>query len=353
MTRTLAAALGVALIASVASAQPVPAPAAPLATADKAMTTLDGVSASGAVSDNDEREATIDFDQGNNYLNSGLFAQAVDKYKEALAHWDHPAIHYNLALALISLDRPLEVYDHLTEATSCGVEPLGQDKYNHAREYLRLVEGQIADIDVSCDKPGARVAVDGKEVFIAPGRYVAKVRAGMHSFLADKPGYVTRSVAPYVGPGKTFRVDLLLYTSDELTRYRRKWDRTWVPYTVIGAGALVALAGGGLELWAGSDFKQYDTAVAKCNKDNAVVNGGCSLTGTGIQSMQNSGTMKQTTGFVLYGVGGAAIVVGGVLAYINRREAYQIRPEELHGQGISIAPVVAPGVAGALVQGHF
>ncbi len=32
--------------------------------------------------------------------------KAAEKYREALALWDHPAIHYNLALALLNLDQP-------------------------------------------------------------------------------------------------------------------------------------------------------------------------------------------------------------------------------------------------------
>lgn len=346
MTRTLAVALGVALAASAAAAQP-----APIKPDDQPVTTLE-TSPGGAVSAEDERQANLDFHQGNDFLNNGLFVQAVERYGAALDRWDHPAIHYNLALALSSLDRPIEVHDHLTQAIAFGAEPLGMDKYNHAREYLRLVAGQIGDIEVSCDKPGARVAVDGKQVFVGPGRYTAKVRVGIHSFLADKPGYVARSEAPFVGPGTTVRIALPLYTSDELTRYRRRWDRAWLPYAVIGAGAVIGLAGGGLELWAGSDFKQYDAAIERCNRDNPVRNGGCSVTVPGIQSTRDRGALKQTTGFVMYGVGGAAIAVGSVLAYLNRSEAYQIRPEQLH-DGVSLAPVVAPGVAGALVQGHF
>ena len=355
MTRALAAAFGVALAVSVAAAQPTQAPAgAPMKTDEKAVTRLENNASVGdAVSADDEREARVGFLQGNDDLNNGLFLQAVDKYNEALVHWDHPAIHYNLALALINLERPLEVYDHLIKAIAYGFGPLDKDKYDHAKEYLRLVQGQLADVEVSCDEPGARVAVDGEDVFIAPGKYTAKVLVGKHTILADKPGYNSRIIAPFVGPGESFRIELKLYTAEELTHYRRRWDKAWLPYGVIGAGALFGFIGGGLELSAHSSFKDYDATVARCNQGNTTPNGGCSVTALGLQGMRDSGNLKRTAGLVMYGVAGGAIAAGAVLAYINRREAYQIRAEDLAEQRVSVTPMVAPGMAGALVQGHF
>src|SRR5690349_20589283 len=39
------------------------------------------------------------FTEGNGHLNDGIFGKAVDAYAEALKSWDHPAIHYNMAIA--------------------------------------------------------------------------------------------------------------------------------------------------------------------------------------------------------------------------------------------------------------
>ncbi len=331
-----------------------PTPAAPMKTDEKAGTKLESDSGgTRSISAEDEKAATVSFLAGNDYLNNGLFVQAVEKYDEALARWDHPAIHYNLSLALINLDRPLEVYDHLIKAIAYGPEPLDKDKFDHAKEYLKLVEGQLADIEVSCDKVGARVSVDGKEVFVAPGKFTQKVRVGKHTFHADKQGYNARITAPFIGPREKFRIELKLYTADELTRYRRKWDRTWVPYAVMGAGLVAGVVGGALELSANSSFKDFDEAVARCNASNPMTNGGCSATEPGLQAMRDSGNSKRTAGFVMYGVAGGALVAGAVLAWVNRREAYQIQPEQLTEERVSITPVVAPGMAGAMVQGTF
>jgi hypothetical protein len=309
-----------------------------------------------------EECALAAFHQGNDLLNNGLFPNAVARYREALKCWDHPGIHYNLALALINLDQPIEVFDQLNDAIKYGAEPIGQDKFDHAKEYLKLVAGQLADIEVSCDKPGAKVAVDGKESFIAPGSHKAKVRVGKHTFYGEKEGYNARVTAPFIGPGETFRIELKLYTAEELTRYKRRWDSTWMPYTVIGAGALVGIVGGIFELSASSSFKDYDDAVTRCNAMSQ--NTGCvTETNKAIVDMRNSGNTKRSVGFVAYGVGGVAIVTGALLAYLNRRQPYQIRPEDLEeqpdkdkdkaGHGVAITPVVSPELTGAMVQGHF
>jgi tetratricopeptide (TPR) repeat protein len=305
------------------------------------------------VSKTDEECALREFHLGNDFLNNGLFPGSVARYREALHCWDHPAIHYNLALAQINLDQPIEVFEQLNEAIKYGSDPIGQDKFDHAKEYLKLVAGQLADIEVSCSKPGAKIAVDGKEVFVAPGSYKAKVRVGKHTFFGDKEGYNARVIAPFIGPGETFRIELKLYTVEELTRYRRKWDRTWMPYTVIGAGALIGIVGGIFELSARSSYNDFDTAVAKCNTTAM----GCAASTPGLLDMRNSGNTKRTIGYVGYGVAGAAIVTGAVLAYLNRRTAYQIRPEDREEEkaeaAVSIAPIVSPELTGALVQGHF
>ncbi len=303
------------------------------------------------VSGADEKEALTAFRQGNEFLNNGLFPQAVEKYRNALAHWDHPAIHYNLALALINLDQPLDVYDQLNKAIEYGAEPLEKDKFDHAKEYLKLVEGQLADVEVSCDKIGAKVAIDGKEVFIAPGRIKQKVRVGKHTFHADKQGYNARITAPFIGPGETFRIELKLYTLTDLTWYRRKWQNTWFPYVVLGAGAVVGLAAGGLELSAQSSYNQFNARVAACNTMAA----GCPIATPGITSLRDSGNTKRLVGFVGYGVAGAAVATSAVLLWINRREAYQVSPEQLEAKTapLAVAPIVSPDAVGALVQGHF
>ena len=213
----------------------------------------------------------------------------------------------------------------------------------------RLGEQVQARIGKLVSHPDAiKVSVDGREVFVAPGKFTEKVQVGKHTFVAEKQGYTTHINAPYIGPGEKFRIELKLYTAEELTRYHRKWNATWVPWTVMGGGALIAFAGALSEFSAQSTYQQYDHKVALCNMNNA----GCASTKE-LTDLRASGDSKKTLGYVGYGVGAAAILIGAGLAYINRPEAYQIREQDLENEKVSVAPIITPDGAGASIQGHF
>ena len=179
------------------------------------------------VSASEQQAALKLFHDGNVSLNSGLFAKAADNYRAALKHWDHPAIHYNLALAQMNLDQTIDAYDNMQAAVKFGQAPLqSKDKFDNAKQYIVLLEKQVASVSVACDKPGAKVSLDGKEVFVAPGKFETRVLTGKHQFVAEKQGYTTRINAPYIGPGEKFRIELKLYTTEKLTRYHHKWQAT-------------------------------------------------------------------------------------------------------------------------------
>jgi hypothetical protein len=355
------------------SAPPTPTPSKPAPTkTDEKADTTENLQAGGdqrpwaaGVTPENQRTALKKFQEGNTQLNDGLFPAAVKLYREALAHWEHPAIYYNLALALLNLDQPIEVHESLQKAIKYGLGPLEKDKFEHAKEYILLVEKQIATVDISCSKPGAKISVDGKEVFTVgadgqAGHYVGRVKIGKHTFVAEKPGYNAQVDAPFIGPGETYRLELTLYTAEELTRYKRRWNAKWLPFAVIGGGVAIALAGVGLEMSASGSYEDYDAAVARCS--SAANNMGCTdqTEIANIESMRDSGDSKRTLGYVGYGIAGAAVVTGVVLLYLNRSTSYQITADEYRKElreteqpAVTVTPVVAPGMAGAMLTGSF
>jgi hypothetical protein len=58
------------------------------------------------VSQDQQRAAIALFEAGNGLLKESIFLKAVENYRKALALWDHPGIHYNLALALLNSTSP-------------------------------------------------------------------------------------------------------------------------------------------------------------------------------------------------------------------------------------------------------
>lgn len=310
------------------------------------------------VSDADQDAALKLFREGNTSLNEGVFVTAVKHYRTALGHWDHPAIHYNLALALMNLDQPIEVYQSLAKALKydpkAGPAPLDSDKYDRAKNYMLLAQKQVANVDITCDKPGAKVSVDGNVVFTGPGRYQGMVRIGKHSFVAEKAGYVTSVEAPYIGPGETMRFTLKLFSAEELTRYKRRWDATWMPWTVGAAGGAIAIAAGVLLVSGRSDVDDFDARISECGTN------GCMITPE-LEDMKNSGETKQTMAWVGFGLGAATIATGALLVYMNRVRPYQIRPEEIKptpgspsiSSSLRVTPLVGSDVAGAAASFRF
>lgn len=311
------------------------------------------------VTEQNQAEALRHFREGNALLNDGVFITAAKHYRLALQHWDHPAIHYNLALALMKQDQPIDLYQSLVKSLKYDPKdhkepPLDEDKYDRAKNYLELAQKQVATVDIGCDMPGAKVAIDGQEVFVGPGRHQGLVRIGKHSFVAEKEGYVTRIEAPYIGPGETMRLSLKLYSAKELTRYRRKWEATWMPWTVVGLGGAVAAASGFIYASGRSDVSDFDARITACGA------AGCPITPE-LTEMRDSGVSKQTWAWVGFGIGAGTIATGLILAYVNRVRPYQIRPEDLTQGAASagassrttVQPLVGPGLAGAAATFSF
>jgi hypothetical protein len=299
------------------------------------------------------------FGEANRALNTGLFSAALEKYKTALQSWEHPAIYYNMALAQMNLDQPLEVEKSLTKAIVYGAEPLEKDKFDHAKEYLLLNAKQLAWIDVSCNKPGANVLIDGQKVFtVEPGkknRIEMRVRVGKHTIVAERTGYNAQVDAPYIEPGQKFRIELQLYTAEELTRYKRRWDKKWIPFAVIGGGVFFGLGSALIHNSAQGSYDDFDKAIARCNDDSGGM--GC-VVDSSISDLKSSGDSKKTLGYIGYGIAGAAIATGGVMLYLNRRQSYEISADEYRREqskkpAVTVTPIVAPGTAGAMIFGRF
>jgi hypothetical protein len=298
------------------------------------------------VSDSEQRLALDLFREGNVALKEPNFARAVAKYREALSHWDHPAIHYNMALALLNLDQPVETHEHFTAALKFGAAPLDPDKFEQANRYKSLLEKQLAGVDIRCNMEGATVKLDGKVLYVAPGRYTGLTTAGPHSILATKEGYITNELSLPLPAGETKVFELNLMTTDDLTEYKRLWPQS-VPYVVLIAGLVVAGAGLGIHFGSRSAYASYDTAVSRCAVD-APFSGGCRLTPQ-LASQKQTADILQGTAIAAYVAGGVIAAVGTVLLYLNRLQPYRITVG-VTGQKVSLLPFLSPAGSGAVLQ---
>jgi hypothetical protein len=282
---------------------------------------------------------------GNNLIVSGDFLHAVEHYRAALRCWDHPAIHYNLAIALINLDQPIQVAEELDAALAGGRGPLSDDKFDHALEYRRLVEGQLGTVEVSCDRPGVRTFLDNKVVFTTPGTYGTRIRVGRHELLVERGTEEERIQIPFIGPGETYRIKVPV----DRPPPPPPPPRTMWPYGVIGAGAVAAGAGLLFELSARSSYRQYDERVAACGS-----NMGCSSSGSDLLALRNTGDTKRSIAFATFGAAGALIVTGAVFAYLERPGSQPSSGDPEPSRPLTaFTPIVSPGMTGGMVQGQF
>ncbi|WP_395834153.1 PEGA domain-containing protein [Archangium violaceum] len=292
------------------------------------------------VSGKDQQAARELFNAANTSLTEGLFVEASEKYLQALRHWDHPAIHYNLALALMKLDRPLEVHEHLLSAMRYGPEPLGTDKFENATRYKELLDTQLVRLSISCDEPGATVTMDGQTLFVGPGRYQGLVRPGTHSIVAMKEGYVTADKSQPLLPGAQVNLDLRPYRLE----YQRRWP-VWMPWTVMGTGLAAAAGGGLLHLETSKNYRRYDDIVLEqCDS-------GCNPRVNGLSDIRSRGDNLQRAAYGAYALGGAAFVTGVVLAYLNQPQAVPVNPDP-GKKTVSVTPLLG-GTNGLLATFQF
>ena len=90
------------------------------------------------VAEDAQKQAMQLFEEGNKLFEDSQHAAALAKYREALKVWDHPAIRYNAAVALINLDQPLVAYENLELALKYGEAPLAPETYLQALTYRKL-----------------------------------------------------------------------------------------------------------------------------------------------------------------------------------------------------------------------
>jgi hypothetical protein len=302
-----------------------------------------------------QKAAAERLQEGNQLLKESQYQEAAKKYREALEAWDHPGIHYNLALVLLNLDQPLEVHQQLESATKYGAAPLDADKYERAMSYLKLVEKQLASLEVHCELYGATVALDGQALFVAPGHYKGLVRPGTHTVTAQKEGYPTTERTKILLPGEPTTINLRLYTSGELIEYRRRWP-LWRPITVTAGGAALLLAGVVFTIESKNKFNAFDQRVTGMCATAATMNDGCAPDSS-FTNLKNQGNTFQTLAAIGYIAGGVAVATGISLFVADRSVPFRVDPE---GQRRDIAsawplftPFVGPGLAGIAGTGRF
>jgi tetratricopeptide (TPR) repeat protein len=256
------------------------------------------------------------FQEGNALLEQEKYTEAVAIYEQALSAWDNPNIRFNMAICLINMRQPLAAWEHLQQALRFGEAPLGKRLFTEAMRYVALLESSLAELTVRSVQPGIKVMVDGAMVLDGPGEQSMTLLAGKHQLVATRPGYTTQSRALDLPAGKP-DLELIALEHEKVTvqrdNYERRWA-WWVPWSVEGGAAALALVATGFYVSASGEMTNYDQALRlKCQTGCTTDQIPSDLKAKYDHARRNSG--------VAIGIwvgAGAVAITGGVMAVMNR-----------------------------------
>jgi hypothetical protein len=295
----------------------------------------------GVTKDDQERALAL-YAEGNQLFDDSLFTAAVAKYEQAVEHWDHPGIHYNLMMALVALDRPIEAYQSSIAALRHGPVALEVEEHRRAQDYQKLLRGRIAELTVACDEPDAVLSLDGKNILEGPGKMLVFVLPGQHELVARKRGYLATHHALTLVAARSVSVHLHMLPESEALITTRAWP-AWQPWAVIGAGVSAGLVGGLLEWRADVNNRAFQTLF----DENCPGRDGCVETEytDAMVSHQTRYRWYRGLGHGALATGGAAMIGGLVLVYLNRPQELE-NPERQRLVRVNVTPLVTPDTGG-------
>jgi hypothetical protein len=285
---------------------------------------------------------------GNVFLRDAFFREAAARYREAIAIWDHPAFHFNLAMAQRALDQPIEAHRSLGLATRHGPAALGQSKFEHAERMRALLEEQLGHVEVICEEAGAEVTLDGEPLFTGPGARTVLVRPGPHQLVARKAGRIpaTEPIAP--APGEHVRVELSLRFPDSVIATRR-WA-AWKPWAVVGASAVFFAGAAYFDRTSSRGFDRFDGAFSQRCGEGC---GDAQVPAVWVEELFQAET-EQRVARAAYIAGGAVLATGVVLVYLNRERVIRVSAgDTAGGANVTFAPMLSPRGAGLTAALRF
>lgn len=289
----------------------------------------------GVTADQKERARTA-LDAGNALFVQNLYREAIAAYREGLAQWNHPAIRFNLAKALIALDSPVEALAELDDAMQYGAKPLG-DVWSEAVNYRLLLHQQVGSLTVRCDQPGVAVLVDNAALAPCPTAAVSRVRPGHHTIVGRARGLLTFTRDETVIGGSASTIDVHLVSLRDATITRTRWA-TWKPWVVFGAGLAVAAAGVPVELDARGKLDDYRAALTSECGDLGCAGGKVTPRTAALDDQAHS---LDRFGVGMMIAGGVGVAVGAALLVLNRPHSEIPRDE------ITLVPFVGAQASGA------
>ncbi|MEM9492429.1 MAG: hypothetical protein AAGC55_25000, partial [Myxococcota bacterium] len=171
------------------------------------------------------------YDRANELFEESDLQRAVETYREALQHWDHPMIRYNLAVVLTELEQPVPAYKHIEAALRYGAEPFQDSRaYKRALKDRRALQARLVALTIRCDAPGVEINLNSDTVLTEPGVEERLIVPGDFQLIVRSRDSATLLQKVSLFGDRRYRV-----TIDPRRAVVRRWSR-WLPWSVLGAG---------------------------------------------------------------------------------------------------------------------
>ncbi len=270
------------------------------------------------VSAANQKQALALYKEGNAFFEQSQYKDALPKYEAAIALWDHPAIHYNAAVCLINLDRPVEAFENIVSALRFGAAPLGPDLFKQGETYRKMLAAQVGELEVSCADAGAQVTLDGEPIFTGPGSVKRRLRIGDHQIVVTKQRYQTETQLIHLGGGDDRHVAIVLKPVPGQRVLHRRWAK-WKPWSLVVGGIAIAAAGA-IPLVASQDHAtSYQSWLDSCSP--------CLMPYPANETQEHSlATRDLWIARSAFAVGGALAVTGIALVVLNQPRLVNVTP---------------------------
>lgn len=291
------------------------------------------------------RIAIAEFGAANDRYAAQDYVGAARGYREALDSWDHPAIHGNLAVALIHLEEPVQAMRHLELAFRWGEQPFDERIYRELQTHSVLLTSQLARVRVTSLTEDAEVALDGELVLLDEGSVERVVQAGNHRVVASREGFLTLTESVEAQPGQLHEVSVRLVPLSDAVEYERRWNPV-LPWAVFASGVAVIGVGVALQLSAAGNIDEFDAEISLacpsgCNPQELPA---------AVDALRTRGYRQNRSAIGLLSIGSVAAVAGAALLGLNRVRAVPLDPSE---SSVGFAPLVLLDGGGASLSGRF
>jgi len=256
---------------------------------------------------------------------AGSFVKAKKLWEEAYRLDNEPKYLFNLGLIAEESDKPLEAHTYYERFLKKAPDkPAYKALRVKATARVQALGMKLATLEISATQPGVQVFVDQRTVGTGPLQQPMRLVAGEHLVVATLAGHHGQTRKVKLVGGQTQKIEIVLKKIDA-GKMRYPMPR-WLPWTVLGGGLAIALAGIVPMVVQVKAYKDFNDSIVYPGVPN------------GDPSLKKKADRIYASGIALLAVGGAVAVGGLVMVLLNRPKVVRKESEEK-----TVETLIGPG----------